>query len=1151
MTSSRTISIGSAFELEARFLEVVDESKRRDPLAPLLVLVPNRATGDRLGKLVAADQARIGVTFSTLEVAAKGLVESDSGTSLPPGSERLVAGVLLQRTGLFSDFAKRAGFLGGLSSTLRDLLDARVPLDFDCQDKNTNLSRLLELHRAHKDLRGELKLADDSSCLEQAADAIDGGAALSADGPCTVLLFGIYDPTGLQFDFLVAAAKASQVFHGFLPDHTFAGHFGRRLCSGLGVLPTQLARQTHGDGARDLAALRWAWRDESGSARPDFERDGSAEVLAVPGGSVGARLIAAEVLQLLDDQDLDPRDVLLVSRGNGGLDQDAVALELDRLGIPVASSGTGLGDSRVGRPLLGLVEVLSLPRVSRAKLLDVLTDLPWAKAGIDLQGKTKQPRPIPGAKDGLFDFEGAPNSKNVPAADTVRESVDAEECGRWDRISRDAGLRLLIANPGASTASEVGGSDGESAPTTGTPKGQRDFASEVLARISYEGHRRRQALLKLNDEVPRDDAKCARLAREADSAQRLGDIVHRIAGLHRDLARGMAWNDLGSRLRGLLTEWLEPSAQGYSEWMARLGTLGRLDKLGVLATGQGLAWVIGGFGGESVGDEAGSEGVRLAPLAKMRGARPRVVILLNGIESSFPRPPVPQPLLPSSDRERLVEVAPTLQLDELSEERALFGELLDMPTDKLLLVTTFAGLESSRGETPSRFLLNSLGVLGHCAEPSCEDIAKGKGGVRLLELQVVWHGDRLGAPDPETASLRAMDAALEANMVPLDLHVELRRTRPAMERKLDMEQARTSEPGATNFDGRLGQEVLGPLGQAGLFRGGKPGDKTGGPPLSVSRLETFAQCGMRSFLSAVLGIREHETPEDRRGIAASERGQRVHEILEIFGAKSKQAGLLPWKPKDTEAHRTLLEACVAEVIERVLRSAPKSQRDLWEAERQRYNGLLGRWLRAEIVNGTGEGDKPWIPEDFEWDFDGQRFELDDGGAPLWYRGRVDRVDLLTSEGGTKSARIVDYKSGSGSTYRDDTTDFGKSLQLFLYGQAAAERFAAAGSEGVYDFVLTGSQTKWSGSGAYRTARAKGPQENNATAGAQVGALVYGMEAGHFAPLPRANGKTDTQGCSFCSMKDACGPWRDHVISSAPDDPVGSALNSAFDAAEAR
>ena len=201
-----------------------------------------------------------------------------------------------------------------------------------------------------------------------------------------------------------------------------------------------------------------------------------------------------------------------------------------------------------------------------------------------------------------------------------------------------------------------------------------------------------------------------------------------------------------------------------------------------------------------------------------------------------------------------------------------------------------------------------------------------------------------------------------------------------------------------------------------------------------------------------------------------------------------------------------------------------------------------------MANGIGEGGKPWSPEEFEWDFDGHRFELNDGGAPLWFRGRVDRVDLLTSEGGTKSARIVDYKSGSGSAYRDDATDFGRSLQLFLYGQAAAARFAAAASEGVYDFVLTGTQTKWSGTGG---SRSSGPSENNATAGAQVAALVHGMEAGHFAPLPRLKGKTDQQGCTFCPMKEACGPWRDHVIGSAPDDPVGVALADALEPKEAR
>jgi RecB family exonuclease len=489
----------------------------------------------------------------------------------------------------------------------------------------------------------------------------------------------------------------------------------------------------------------------------------------------------------------------------------------------------------------------------------------------------------------------------------------------------------------------------------------------------------------------------------------------------------------------------------------------------------------------------------------------------------------------------LATLAPSLQRDELNEERALFGELLAMPTEKLVLACTFAGLEKDRGETPSRFLLHALGVLRGGAEPSSKEIADGEGGVRKLALEQIWTADPASALDQDGRLLGSLNGGQRSGISSPDLRGVLTAARPGMVPALALEAARAEQPGRSAFDGELGPETTAALAARGLFRGTAPGPNGAGP-LSVSRLEGYAACGMQSFLRSVLGLREHEAPEDQRGISAAERGKRVHEILEIFGKKSEDAGLLPWRPEQTARHRELLEESIHEVIERVLRVVPEGQRSLWEAERSRYNGLLRRWLAGETQAAQ---DPDWKPTAFEWDFEGHHVELGDG--PLWFRGRADRVDVATSQGGTKAVRIVDYKSGSAGNTKDEATGGGRNLQLYLYGLAASRHFGAATAMGTYDFVLNGASRSWSGRCDLRKPTKSGPKETDHTALRQISALVHGMESGHFVPLPRKNGKFDGEGCKYCAVAEACGPWRRTAMDARKDsDDVGMALVAALD-----
>ena len=1060
--------LGASFEAIGALL-----LQGRSALDPLLVVVPNAATETSLRRVLARRRALLNITIMTAEKAASVWAAKHASAPaklrLPAGAERIAMQRLLEQAKI-TDWPASSGFLGALAAALRDLLYAgltRASLIAvhkglgAAADKRVE-PRLLQLAELWLQARERLGLDDDTAVFQRAVEVL----AQAPNGALgRVALVGLYDPTGLQAEFVSSLlARASEPIV-CLPDYGFADRFRQRLIDALEraghAVELRVTSASAMDGATDLAMWRATWLTGAQRSAGSTDRvvstparlDGSLRVLGLPGGQVAARLVACEVARLLDhDPSLTPDQIELVSRGTGGVPQAHLVRELVARGVPVRRSerlfGTQntLGTTDLGSALLALGDLLSAPKVSRARLLDFVSTWPWAQGPVRF------------------------------GSDLSARVIDVAERNLWERLSLDMGVRTAIDATSSS----------------------RDTWRLMVARTKGP---------------------------EQDAAKALMVWIDRIASLHQATSEKLSLGELGRLLVRLIHDFAEAETQGRDAWCARLLALGQLDAL--RADASSLGWVLGGLAREALeGEILDPNGVRMGQLAGRRGARARVVFLLDGDAGSFPRARHAAVLLKDNERRALEPWLPTLVhgLDRDREERALFQELLDLADEQLVLVTTRVGIEG-RGASPSPFVLETLGFLGGDREralPSAEAVLGEASlpGLERLAMQRVWQ-----AQDAASAALWVLDRARRARASSADvlgelLQTELGSASKTVHARAAVEHARLLEPGHSAFDGQLDAALQAELRASGLLRGSPERG------VSASTLESYATCGMRALLAKVLRLTEYEAPEIGRGILHTERGKRVHDILEGLTNAALALGLVQWELAIWPQLEGLLAESITTVIKRARKAAPQEASALWDAEESRYRGLLFGWLRRVCREPS-----PWSIHSAEWAFDSARIEMP-GAEPLYLKGRVDRVDTHQLDtGGALNVRIVDYKTGKASA-KDDKTDGGRNLQLYLYGRAARTQLGAHTSAGVYDYVFAGQERFWSGAADEQAAR-------------EIAALLGQAEAGVFWPSPREDGKASQNPCKYCAMVAACGPWREAAMQHVAEiDPVLAALNAA-------
>jgi len=230
--------------------------------------------------------------------------------------------------------------------------------------------------------------------------------------------------------------------------------------------------------------------------------------------------------------------------------------------------------------------------------------------------------------------------------------------------------------------------------------------------------------------------------------------------------------------------------------------------------------------------------------------------------------------------------------------------------------------------------------------------------------------------------------------------------------------------------------------------------------LSPSRLERFGKCPFSHFLQ--YGLR----PEERRvfELAGRETGDIYHECLMLLSRWLTKPGVSVTDPESgwmkvsreqcQSQISTLMEQIADHYGESVLRSGGREEYRL-----ERMKNICGdaAWILIQHVRqgqiadmyleaGFGKAGTNVFPP-IEIPLTGR--ETGSLGS-VRIEGKIDRVDVLPGENGTKYVKVIDYKSGN-ETFRQEEARGGYRLQLMLYLQGAVNGVEAAEPAGVFYF----------------------------------------------------------------------------------------------------
>ncbi|MCC7476535.1 MAG: exodeoxyribonuclease V subunit gamma [Pirellulales bacterium] len=220
---------------------------------------------------------------------------------------------------------------------------------------------------------------------------------------------------------------------------------------------------------------------------------------------------------------------------------------------------------------------------------------------------------------------------------------------------------------------------------------------------------------------------------------------------------------------------------------------------------------------------------------------------------------------------------------------------------------------------------------------------------------------------------------------------------------------------------------------------------------STSRLETFAACPFKFFMQSVLGFEPLDDLALETDVAA--RGSLLHEVLATFhrkfsGSAAEWSAVLDDVQRFADELKAAIEAASlsgpTEGLDAALAELDQRQIERWmkqyPAQINKYNDTwkqLDEQRRPrpayfELRFGhkhTGETG----PED-ERSTDNS-FLLDLGDEKIHLAGRIDRIDVVQSEGRTLF-NVIDYKSGKRPSSAPEKIESGECLQPALYVLAA-------------------------------------------------------------------------------------------------------------------
>ena len=449
-------------------------------------------------------------------------------------------------------------------------------------------------------------------------------------------------------------------------------------------------------------------------------------------------------------------------------------------------------------------------------------------------------------------------------------------------------------------------------------------------------------------------------------------------------------------------------------------------------------------------------GVTIGSLAGAVGLVADLVIVLGAADGLMPSAPSIDPLL--ADADRRAAGLPTSDTVAMRAHRQLLG-VLDSATRAV--VTTPRGdlrtttlRQPSRwlsvlGEHPTRAVASHAAALLHTSFPA-----------HLGEHRVRRRAAHALASGPETLSSLA-DAEHDTTFG----------------RALALRHARR-DGSLTVYDGDLSA-----VGVPALTR-----------PVSPTQLQAWTTCPHGYFVRYLLGVKPIEEPGDELSITAADRGNVLHEVLDLFHQEVirgdvPQPGPSGWG----DDHRARLGELLIEVSQRYERAGRTGRPAFWEIDRLQLAGELQLWVEHDSA-AIAERRASIVASEHRFGIDGNVTLALPGGRRLAVYGTIDRIDRTPT-----GLVVTDHKSGKTDKYNTitaaDPTAGRTMFQLPAYAAAAA----TAAADGP-DLPVTAEYSFFRRGGFKRI----GFRFDDA-AWQQVGDdlqhVVSGIEGGWFPPTP--------------------------------------------------
>ncbi len=457
-------------------------------------------------------------------------------------------------------------------------------------------------------------------------------------------------------------------------------------------------------------------------------------------------------------------------------------------------------------------------------------------------------------------------------------------------------------------------------------------------------------------------------------------------------------------------------------------------------------------------DESAPEAILVADVPQARGLSLAVVAVLGLAEGEFPTSLTEDPLLPETDRRRLIDLGLPLTSALESAEAEYFYEAVSRPRQSLLL--TRPRLADNGAEWP--------------ASPFWETVR------RLLTVQPEIIPQDEAPPPAQAASWPELLVSLSQQPAHSSAWEWLGAVDPAASQALD-----TAAIVLAQRQGRRGayNGQLFPL--ADRFAADFGPRHT----WSASRLETYLTCPFMFFTGRVLGVEPQAEPS--AGLDAAQLGRIYHQLFEeVYRAAAN--------PADLDDLLAALEAVAGPLLDQAPAVEGFRATAWWQHTRQTIKTNVRTSLHKFAADESG-----FTPAAFEAKFGFTTpFAVPVAEDQFYLRGFIDRVDR-TAAG---EFRIVDYKTGGPAGFTKNTLHRNHKLQLPLYALAARDGLDMGKLvDGFYWHVRQAQASDFTLHGFEDDEFGNGPDGAIDLAVAQAWSAVRGVRAGDFTPQPPRDG----------------------------------------------